>query len=256
MSKEFSEKESNPLAHFVKRARNYNCSSGWVGDRLLIEKIRRLAESGNRGKVLDIAVGTGKISQDFLGRCGYVIGIDTCPQMARRAGGCADEILLACAERLPFRDNVFDACVCRQGMQFMDTGAVLAEIKRVLKPGGRVVLCHLAAYGESDKRTAFFIQKWRNPSRKNFFLPGDFKRLLRGQGFKSIESYDYITRESVHRWINNGAIGQKEKKKIIGAYRRAPGVFRKLHQVSFEDGDIFDSMKMVIVKARKGRSGE
>ena len=241
----------SPLRHFVKRAQRYNHSSGWVDDQVLIKKIRDLAQAGTKARLLDVAIGTGKVAQAFFGRAGYVVGIDICPQMAKQAKKCADKILLALAEKLPFADNVFDVCVCRQGLQFMETRAVLSEIHRVLKPGGKLILCHLTAYDERDKDQTFLIQKLRNPARKNFFLPQDFRLMLRKQSFKHIESFEYITRESIKRWINNAAISSKAKEEIKNFYLRAPQAFKERHNIYFKDGDIFDSMKMVIVRARK-----
>jgi ubiquinone/menaquinone biosynthesis C-methylase UbiE len=241
----------NPLGHFAKRACNYNHSSGWVNDKLLIKQICDLAQAGRKAKVLDIAIGTGKIAQAFFGRVKYVAGIDICWEMARQAMGRADKILLASAERLPFKNNMFDVCVCRQGLQFMDAGVVLAEIRRVLRPGGRVVLCHLTAYGRGDRGQTFLIQKLRNPARKNFFLPQDFQRLLKNEYFTGIEFFEYVTRESVNQWISHRAIDEKQKRKIKEVYINSPPVFKKLHKIEFKEKDIFDSMKMLIVRARK-----
>ncbi len=132
----------------------------------------------------------------------------------------------------------------------MNMEAVLEEIHRVLKPGGRAVLCHLAAYGKEDKKEAFLIQKLRNPARKNFFLPEDIPNLLRKK-FSDLKSFEYISRESVNRWIDNGAISLDVREQIKQAYRNASEDFKRIHRVKFEKEDIFDSMKMVIVKARK-----
>lgn len=241
----------DPRRHFAKRARKYNYSSNWVNDRLLIRKMRDLAKTGGEAKVLDIAIGTGKISQAFRGFAKYVVGIDISSEMARQAKTRADRVILARAERLPFKNNVFDACVCRQGMQFMQLNAVLSEIRRVLKPGGRVVLCHLSAYGRRDKPEAFLIQRLRNPARKNFFLPQDFPQLLKERSFKGVRSFTYITRESVNRWINNGALDKERMRRIKQVYAGSSGAFKKIHNIEFKGGDIFDSMKMVIVKAKK-----
>ncbi len=239
------------LGHFARRARGYNHSSRWVGDKMLIRKIRDLADADTKACILDIGTGTGKIAQAFFGRVRYVVGVDICPEMARYAKGHIDRILLTPAERLPFKKNVFDVCVCRQGMQFMKINAVLSEIHRVLKPGGHLILCHLTAYGESDKEETFLIQKLRNPARKNFFLPGDFRKLLSKKCFTAIETVEYITRESVNQWISNSAIGENRRKKIKEVYTASSRILKKLHNIEFKDGDIFDSMKMVIVKAKK-----
>ena len=241
----------NPLNHFAKRARKYNRSSQWVDDKVLIRKICDLAQAGPKASVLDVAIGTGKIAQAFFGRVKYIVGIDICREMSGQAKGCVDKIFLAPAESLPFKSNTFDACVCRQGMQFMEVDVVLSEIFRVLKPGGRLVLCHLTAYGRLDKDETFLIQKLRNPARKNFFLEQDFRRALAKLPFAGIKFFGYITKESVNQWIGNAAIKEEQIKKIKEVYKNASPVFKKLHKIEFRDGDVFDSMKMLIVRARK-----
>lgn len=239
------------VSHFIRRAQKYNSSSYWVDDTVLIGKIRDLANAGPQSYVLDIAIGTGKIARVFYGRVKYVVGVDICENMIRQAKQSANQIVLTPAESLPFKDNIFDACVCRQGLQFMDVKVVLSEICRVLKFGGQVVLCHLTAYGKEDQNETFLIQRFRNPARKNFFLPEDIQCLLRKNDFRGIEAFEYITRESVNQWIDNGAIDENQRRKIKEAYTNSSELFRKLHNIEFEDGDIFDSMKMVIVKASK-----
>ncbi len=238
-------------AHFVKRARKYDSSSRWVDDPELIGKISSLAGADKGSVVLDIAVGTGKLAAAFHGKVRRVVGVDICPQMASKARQGVDAIVLSPAESLPFKDNSFDACVCRQGLQFMDLGRALPEIRRVLKPGGSFVACHLTSYGEEDKETAFLIQRLRNPARRNFFLPGDIPALFRKHGFVGIDSLDYISRESVMQWITHGAIGKDRMDRIMEAYKDAPQEFKEIHGVSFVEGDILDSMKLVIVRGRK-----
>lgn len=241
--------------HFVKRAQKYNSSSQWVDDAGLIGKIRNLVNVGHEARVLDIAIGTGKIAQAFYGQVKYVVGVDICKDMVCQARRCADQIVLALAERLPFKNNTFDVCVCRQGLQFMDIKAVLSEIFRVLKFGGHALSCHLTAYAEEDQNETFYIQRLRNPARKNFFLPGDIQRLMREHNFSGIDYFEYITRESVNQWINNAAIDGTQRMKIREAYINSSELFRKLHAIEFKNGDIFDSMKMVIVKAKKSNGG-
>ena len=237
--------------YFTKRAAEYNHSSSWVDDAALIEKMRELACVGNQANVLDLAVGTGKVSEALHNRVKYVVGLDICEEMIQRARGCADKIILAPAERVPFKNNVFNACLCRQGLQFMDLEYVISEIRRVLKPGGRVVLCHLTAYGVGDKEETFFIQKLRNPARKNFFLPDDFLHLLENKAFGEIEAVEYFTRESVNQWIANSCINENVKTRIREIYENSSGDFKKTHNLQFKEGDIFDTMKMLLVKAVK-----
>lgn len=240
-----------PVEHFKKRAQKYNASSHWVHDPALIDKMFSFAEVTPDSTVLDIAIGTGKISRAFFGRAGRVVGIDMCMDMVKGAKGASNAIVLGVGERLPFLENSFDVCVCRQGLQFMDAEAVIAEAYRVLKPSGRIVLCHLTAHGTADKDTAFLVQRLRNPARRNFFLPDDFLKLLKTNRFTDVELFEYLSRESVNVWIDHGAITSGEMEEIREAYRNAPAEFKKTHCVEFIDNDIMDTMKLVIARGRK-----
>lgn len=244
-------REGNTTKHFIRRAGKYNYSSRWVNDRNLILKIRDLSEWRRTNYVLDIAVGTGKIAAAFHGKVKRVVGIDSCREMIEQSRGRADEIILGLAEKMPFKNDSFDICVCRQGLQFMEVNAVLEQIYRILKPEGRLVLCHLAAYGENDKETTFLIQRLRNPARKNFFLAENLIDAVKANGFSGIESFEYITKETVNKWADNGAINMKKIQEIIKIYKNAPAYFKARHNIIFAGKDIFDSMKMVIIKAKK-----
>lgn len=141
--------------HFNQRAAKYNTSSNWVKDKLLIEKMFDLAEPTKESAVLDVATGTGKIAEVFSGKVNKLIGIDISQPMIDKGKILYNELVISSAEEMPFYDNTFDVIVCRQGLQFMDLDKVIPEIYRVLKPGGRTVLCHLVAYSDEDKKRSF-----------------------------------------------------------------------------------------------------
>ena len=209
----------NANIHFKNRAEKYNHSSNWVEDRQLIRRIFELSGSGKDSLVLDIATGTGLIAREFYGKVKKVTGLDISPEMAKHAEGCMDEIVFAPVEQLPFADNSFDAVVCRQGLQFAELDRAIPESYRVLKPGGTVVLCHLTAYNETDRELAFAIQKLRNPARRNYLLPADISASLETAGFSEVDNIEYLTDESVNKWIDNGAIPQANMDAIRALYR-------------------------------------
>jgi len=121
----------------------------------------------------------------------------------------------------------------------------------LLKPGGTVVLCHLTPYNETDRELTFAIQKLRNPARRNYLMPGDISTTLRRHGFREVGDIQYVTKESVNKWIDNGAIPQGNMDEIRNLYRSADEEFRKIHNVRFTDDDIRDDMLLVIAKGRK-----
>lgn len=94
-----------------------------------------------RGRVLDVGCGTGR-SSALLRDLGHrVMGIDPDPGMLDLARSRLDAALLAEGEHLPFRDGVFDAAVAVTVLEFArDPGEVVAEMARVTRPGGRVVV--------------------------------------------------------------------------------------------------------------------
>ena len=237
--------------HFTKRAQKYNHSSNWVEDQHLITKIFELADVTKDSIVLDIATGTGLIAKYFYGKVKKVTGLDISQEMAKYADDCMDEIIFSPYEKMPFPDNTFDALVCRQGLQFAELDKAIPEIFRVLKPGGSVVLCHLTAYNDIDKNLTFEIQELRNPARRNYLMPDDISTHLKNCRFKNVENIEYITDESVNKWIDNGAISEERMKKIRDLYNKSSQEFRNIHNIRFVENDIIDAMLLVIAKAKK-----
>ncbi len=101
--------------------------------------------------VLDIGVGPGFLAAEMaaeVGAAGRVCGIDVSDSMlaiaaARDAGPDAATLELAqgSAEEIPYDDGSFDAVVTTQVLEYVpDVPLALAEIHRVLKPGGRVLI--------------------------------------------------------------------------------------------------------------------
>lgn len=119
-----------------------------IGEPLAKDLIRKAALS-NGEQVLDAACGTGIIARlafDQVGDNGTVTGIDVNPGMlavARSVApeGAAIEWHKASLESMPFPDEQFDVVICQLGLQFVENKrAALREMRRVLKPGGRLLM--------------------------------------------------------------------------------------------------------------------
>jgi len=115
----------------------------------LADDLIRIAELGPGDRVLDVACGTGvaaRYASKAVGTGGAVAGLDTNPGMLAVARsttptGMAIDWSEASAEAMPFPDASFDAVVCQMGLQFMpDKHAALCEMRRILAPGGRLIL--------------------------------------------------------------------------------------------------------------------
>jgi len=97
--------------------------------------------------VLDLAAGTGTSSQPFADAgavvvpCDFSLGMLTVGKKARPAL----PFTAGDGTRLPFADATFDAVTISFGLRnIVDPGAGLAELRRVTKPGGRLVVCEFS----------------------------------------------------------------------------------------------------------------
>jgi ubiquinone/menaquinone biosynthesis C-methylase UbiE len=99
-----------------------------------------------RGRVLEVAIGTGR-NLAYYPDDVTVTGIELSPAMLELARECATglgreaELLQGDAQALPFGDNSFDTVVCALSLcSIPQPVAAIAEMKRVLVPGGRLLL--------------------------------------------------------------------------------------------------------------------
>ncbi|MGC9222772.1 MAG: class I SAM-dependent methyltransferase [Terracidiphilus sp.] len=91
-------------------------------------------------RILDLGCGDGQLTQRIAAAEATVTGIDTSPTMVSAARARGIVIEQGSAESLPFADHSFDAVFSNAALHWMhDQDAMLAEVRRVLRPGGRFV---------------------------------------------------------------------------------------------------------------------
>ena len=98
-------------------------------------------------RILDIAAGTGTSSAALARNGARVVAVDFSPGMVAegRRKHKDLEFIEADAEQLPFGDNEFDAVTISFGLRnIQHPKAALGEMYRVLKPGGRLVICEFS----------------------------------------------------------------------------------------------------------------
>src|SRR5215216_5535106 len=145
MRKSVSEETERLKRVWEKEAPTYDRRMGFF-ERVLFGDGREWVCSQASGKVLEVAVGTGR-NFPFYPEGVRLIGIDLSPAMLEIARKRAEELGVdadlreANAQQLPFPDASFDTVVCTLSLcNIPDDRRALAEMKRVLRPGGRLLL--------------------------------------------------------------------------------------------------------------------
>lgn len=96
------------------------------------------AQPGER--ILDLGCGDGQLTRRIVDAGANVAGVDSSPEMVTAARALGIQAEVAGAEALPHADRSFDAVFSNAALHWVrDQDAMMAEVRRVLKPGGRFV---------------------------------------------------------------------------------------------------------------------
>jgi cyclopropane fatty-acyl-phospholipid synthase-like methyltransferase len=196
-------------------------------DRLTDLMIERLG-IGPGAAVLDLGCGLGAPAIR-LGRAAdvRVTGVATSKvlvdkaQQAARDAGVDDRVAFEVADALslPYDDDSFDAVLAIESIVHMtDLPRVFAEIGRVLKPGGRIVLTVFFSREPLHGRAAEVVEAYRRLSLNGeLLLPEQFPPLLRAAGLHQVEFLD-ITRQTMRHHREMIANVEKQRSELEELY--------------------------------------
>jgi ubiquinone/menaquinone biosynthesis C-methylase UbiE len=145
MSDAFIKETERTRRIWEKQAPRYDRSIAFW-EKVLFGDGREWVCSRAQGEVLEVAVGTGR-NLAFYPEGVRLTGIDLSPAMLEQAREKARELGMEAslregdAQDLPFPDEAFDTVVCTLSLcNIPDDRRAVAEMKRVLRPGGRLLL--------------------------------------------------------------------------------------------------------------------
>jgi demethylmenaquinone methyltransferase/2-methoxy-6-polyprenyl-1,4-benzoquinol methylase len=127
-------------------------------DRLWRRAVVRAVDAHPGERILDLAAGTGTSTQPFAELGADVVACDFSLGMLRVGRRERPELPLIAGDamQLPFADASFDAVTISFGLRNVhDTVAALAEMRRVTKPGGRLVVCEFSTPTNKAFRTVY-----------------------------------------------------------------------------------------------------
>ncbi|MFC1952110.1 class I SAM-dependent methyltransferase [Chloroflexota bacterium] len=163
-------------------------------DSTRLERMAKRLEIKPGSAMLDVGTGTGVFVPFLLrelGEDGRIVALDLAAKML----GCActkdfnGDINYLCADvaSIPLNSEIFDAVVCHSCFpHFQDKLRALVEINRVLKGGGRLLICHTSSRARINEIHS------QIPVVANDIIPdeGNMRELLQRAGFTEIKIDD------------------------------------------------------------------
>ncbi|CAL9394375.1 2-methoxy-6-polyprenyl-1,4-benzoquinol methylase, mitochondrial [Streptomyces sp. enrichment culture] len=191
--------QGDELAHKYDEMQRHIRDNGWLQEK--IDDI--LAVGIDSGEVLELGCGPGYLGLEWINQAtgsARLVGLDISPAMLRRASanaaeyGVRDRCAYQCGTvlELPFEDDRFDHAVSASSLhEWADPVAALAEMHRVLRPGGRYCISDLRR--DMDRTTLQFMKAniaadmrpgFRTSIRSSY-VKGEVEELLKGTALKT-----------------------------------------------------------------------
>ena len=150
-------------------------------------------------RILDLAAGTGTSSRPFADAGAVVVPCDFSQGMLQVGKRARPELAFVAGDgtRLPFADGTFDAVTISFGLRnIVDPDAGLRELRRVTRPGGRLVVCEFSSPTWTPFRTVYVEYLMRA-------LPSVARAVS-----SNPEAYVYLA-ESIRAWPDQAALAQR-----------------------------------------------
>ena len=174
-----------------------------------MEWLVKAVASSARERVLDLACGPGIVAEAVSPHVRQVVGIDVTPEMIRLAEARLVKARqpnayfgIGSAEALPFAENEFDQVITRLSLHhFTDVGAVLAEVRRVLRPVGNLIVADVVS-SEDPEESALHnsLERLRDPTHVRMLAPSELRNIIRVAGFSLVSEDAWEQQRSFPEW--------------------------------------------------------
>jgi SAM-dependent methyltransferase len=199
--------KSAPPDAFGRTAEQYERGRpGWPEE--LIDRLVRHLGLQRSAVVLDLASGTGKLTRVLTPRFERVIAVEPDDAMRTVLERVVPEAeaLAGSAERIPLVDDSVDCVFCGEAFHWFYSEAVLAELERVLRPRGGLVLLWNIPVGEVEPPVPRAAAKLLDEAFARSGQPGlpkvlsgEWRAPFEGSGFEELRQNDAANEHRVDR---------------------------------------------------------
>ena len=244
--------DSEIIQQFDKTAENY--SKDYIfsnGDDL--DTMLKQANPNPTTIVLDVATGAGHVAMKIAPFAKKVHAIDITPKMVSLLQDDLEskniknvETHIMNVNDLQFADGSFDVVTCRFATHhFADVRTFLSEVRRVLRPKGKLILTDIIA--PSSKPMGEFVNKinrLRDHTHVRQFSKSEWESILLEQNFAIVDRHDNPLIHDFESWLERAKTSEEDRHMIADMFRNsseAQSQFKTDSQMRFftEDSMIF-----------------
>ncbi len=223
-----------------------------------LQLLLEMAGVGPADTVLDVACGPGIVACAFAARARHVTGIDLTPAMIDRAKelqqarGLANmSWRLGTVLPLPYPDASFSVVVTRYTFHhFIDPQAVLAEMVRVCRPGGLVLVADCTSTPEK-REFLDYEEKLRDPSHTQTLTPEEFGRLAAAFGLRQVKTRFFKSERNLEAHLKASFPHPGDDEKVRQIFREDIGQDRLGLGAHWQDNKIHFAYPVIILAGRK-----
>ncbi len=218
-----------------------------VRDERILEFLVGISGVTRDDAVLDVASGPGFMTMAFAARAARAVGVDITDRFleSARAEAARREIanvtfVQGDVENLQFGPATFRIALCKFAFHhFPKPERVLGEMKRVLAPGGRIVLVDMLA-SEDPAQAAYHnrIERLCDPTHAAALPESGFKRMFADLGLDVAFEVKGETSYALEDWLRHGGPGPEETKQIEALMRDSIDADRSGLKVRLEEDTI------------------
>jgi SAM-dependent methyltransferase len=151
----------------------------------LVERLRTFCELEGSERALDVGTGAGTFALALAPNVREVVGLDPVPELLAEARRLAEGVANVSfvegdAAKLPFEPASFDLAACARTLHHVHRPElVVAELTRVVRPGGKIlVVDQLASFDPLEGLTRDRLERLRDPSHQRTLSDQDIRGLL------------------------------------------------------------------------------
>jgi ubiquinone/menaquinone biosynthesis C-methylase UbiE len=177
----------------------------------LAERATACLANAEKMLAIDLACGPGTYTRPLAARVRHAIGADLTPAMVERARAEAacdgiSNIEFVCADiyALPFADGAAGIVCCGYAFHHMtDPARALAEMARVLQPGGRIAITDIIVREDCDGAFQNSVERVRDPSHTSTQSAANFHALIRNLGLRFVSEHIHDNWHDFDVWMGN-----------------------------------------------------